>query len=60
MIPVVVGALRMISKCLNKLLQKIGVWIRPGHIQKTALLRAASMLKIRRVVKKLKEVAIPL
>ena len=48
----------MISKCLNKLLQKIGVWIRPGHIQKTALLRAASMLKIRRVVKKLKPLAL--
>ena len=44
-IPVVVGALGAVSKGLNKSLQNIGIRVRPGQVQKTALLGTARILR---------------
>ena len=44
-IPVVVGALGAIPKGLNKSLQNIGIRVRPEHVQKTALLGTARILR---------------
>ena len=44
-IPVVVGALGAIPKGLNKSLRDIGIRVRPEHVQKTALLGTARILR---------------
>ena len=44
-IPVVVGTLGVVSKGLNKSLQNIGIRVRPGQVQKTALLEATRILR---------------
>ena len=44
-IPVVVGALGAIPKGLNKSLQNVGIRVRPEHVQKTALLGTARILR---------------
>ena len=43
-VPVVVGALRVVSKSLDAWLEKLGVTIRTGLLQKTALLGTARIL----------------
>ena len=43
-IMVVVAALRAIPKGLSKSLQNIGIRVRPGHVQKTALLGTDRLL----------------
>ena len=45
MVTVVVGALRVVSKRLDAWLQKLGVTIRTGLLQKTALLGIARILR---------------
>ena len=44
-IPVVVRALRTITKNLGKWNEKIGIKIKAEHIQKTAILRTARILR---------------
>ena len=44
-VPVVVGALGVVSKRLDALLEKLGVTIRTGLLQKTALLGTARILR---------------
>ena len=44
-IPVVVGALGAVSKKIGQYLEKIGIDIRVGLLQKTALLRTATLLR---------------
>ena len=44
-VPVVVGTLGVVSKGLNKSLQNIGIRVRPGQVQKTALLGTARILR---------------
>ena len=44
-VPVVVGTLGEVSKGLNKSLQNIVIRVRPGQVQKTALLGAARILR---------------
>ena len=44
-IPVVVGALGAIHKGLNKSLQNIGISVRSGNVQKTALLGTERILR---------------
>ena len=45
-IPVVVGALGAISKRLEKFVKDIGINIRVEHVQKTALLGTARILRL--------------
>ena len=44
-IPVVVGALGMITKNLDKWIEKIGIKIKAEHIQETAILGTARILR---------------
>jgi len=44
-IPVVVGTLGVVSKGLNKSLQNIGIRVRPGQVQNTALLGTGRILR---------------
>ena len=44
-IPVAVGALGVIPKGLNKSLQNISIRVRPGHVQTTAFLGTARILR---------------
>ena len=44
-VPVVVGALGVVSKRLDAWLEKLGVTIRTGLLQKTALLGTARILR---------------
>ena len=44
-VPVVVGALGVVSKRLNAWLEKLGVTFRNGMLQKTALLGTARILR---------------
>ena len=45
MVPVAVGALGVVSKRLDTLLDKLGITIRTGLLQKTALLGTARILR---------------
>ena len=44
-IPVVIGALGAVSKEFDKWIEKIGINLRTGHVQKTALLGTARILR---------------
>ena len=44
-IPVVIGALGAVSKEFDKWIEKIGISLRTGHVQKTALLGTARILR---------------
>ena len=44
-VPVIVGALGVVSNRLGALLEKLGVTIRTGLLQKTALLGTAKILR---------------
>ena len=44
-IPVVIGALGAVSKEFDKWIEKIGIDLRTGHVQKTALLGTARILR---------------
>ena len=52
MVPVVVGALGANSKRLDTWLDKLGITIRTGLLQKTALLGTARILIMRKVKEK--------
>ena len=45
-IPIVVGALGAITNRLGKFMQEIGIDIRIEHVQKTALLGTARLLRL--------------
>ena len=44
-IPVVIGALGAVSKEFDKWIEKIRIDLRTGHVQKTALLGTARILR---------------
>ena len=44
-IPVIIGALGAVSKEFDKWIEKIGINLRIGHVQKTALLGTARILR---------------
>ena len=45
-IPVVVGALRAVSTRFQKFVEDIGITLKTGHAQKTALLGTAGVLRL--------------
>ena len=49
--PVVIGALGAASKEISKWIEKIGINLRDGHVQKTALLGTARILSVRNLKK---------
>ena len=44
-IPVIIGALGAVSREFDKWIEKIGIDLRVGHIQKTALLETARIVR---------------
>ena len=44
-IPIVVGALGAVSKELDKCMEKIGITLNIGHLQNTAILGTARILR---------------
>ena len=44
-IPVVIGSLGAVAKEFDKWIEKIGINLRAGHVQKTALLGTARILR---------------
>ena len=44
-IPIVVGALGAVSKELDKYIEKIGITLNIGHVQNTAILGTARILR---------------
>ena len=44
-IPVVIGSLGAVAKEFDKWIEEIGIYLRAGHVQKTALLGTARILR---------------
>ena len=44
-IPVVIGSLGAVAKEFDKWIEKIGIYLRAGHVQKTALVGTARILR---------------